>query len=38
MHQIMEWNPERLIVGHGHGVSDNVAPQLRVAFNWLQAR
>jgi hypothetical protein len=35
--RIFEWNPERLIVGHGKPIKDNAYRQLRGAFRWLTA-
>lgn len=34
--QIFEWNPERLIVGHGTPIREGAAEQLRAAFSWLK--
>lgn len=33
--QIFEWNPERLIVGHGTPIAQGATKQLHAAFNWL---
>ncbi len=35
--QIFDWNPERLIVGHGTPISAGAAQQLRTAFHWMKA-
>ncbi|MGB9651189.1 MAG: DUF4336 domain-containing protein [Candidatus Cybelea sp.] len=33
--QIFEWNPERLIVGHGTAIEERVGEQLRDSFEWV---
>jgi hypothetical protein len=35
--QVFEWNPERLIVGHGTPIGAGAAEQLQAAFSWLKA-
>lgn len=35
--QMFEWNPERLIVGHGTPIREGAAEQLRAAFRWIEA-
>jgi hypothetical protein len=35
--QILEWNPERLIVGHGTPIGAAAAEQVQEAFSWLKA-
>lgn len=33
--QMLEWNPDGMIVGHGRPIEGEVAAQLRSAFRWL---
>jgi hypothetical protein len=34
---IFDWDPDRLIVGHGKPVKENVHGELRTAFRWLRS-
>jgi hypothetical protein len=33
--QMLEWQPERIVVGHGKSITQDTMPRLRVAFRWL---